>query len=171
MPCDACTKLGEIKCKQLICTSWVQKKQSTQTKPSSSGQTCLAGDQIQPRHPTAKWILVSPDLTAYAECYDRHHKSPGRPRDWEVWMQKRNEAPGPGHSLGRRALPPQGVVMCTPGKGRMPPNHPTRQPGHCRLCVSFFVYELSGSKVSSTECIRLRAVIGHVRHTVGSARI
>lgn len=56
---------------------------------------------------------------------DRHHEAPGKPRDWEVWMQKRKEAPGLGHRLGKRALPPQGVVMCTPGKGWMPPNHPS----------------------------------------------
>lgn len=134
MPCDARTKLGEIECQQLVCTSSVQREQSTQTKPSSSGQTCLAGDQIQPRHRIAKWILVSQDLAAYAEClavgYDRPTdqpppRSPREAQGLEVWMQKGNEAPGPGHSPGNRALPPQGVVMCTPGKRWMPPNHPS----------------------------------------------
>lgn len=126
MPCDACTKLGEIECKQRVCISSVQRKQSTQTKPSSSGQTCLAGDQIQPRHRIAKWILVSPDLAAYAECLavSSDGQPPRSPRDWEAWMPKGKEAPGPGCGPGKRALPPQGVVLCTPGKVWMPPSHP-----------------------------------------------
>lgn len=36
-------------------------------------------------------------------------------------MQKGNEAPRLGHSLGRTA----GVVLCTPGRGRTRPNHPS----------------------------------------------
>lgn len=40
-------------------------------------------------------------------------------------MPKGNEVPHPSHSLGRQALPPQGVVLCTPGKGRTLPNHPS----------------------------------------------
>lgn len=35
-------------------------------------------------------------------------------------MQKGNEAPRLGHSLGRAP----GVVMCTPGRGQARPNHP-----------------------------------------------
>lgn len=65
MPYDARTKLSEIKCKHLHFFSAEETKRTD--KALSSGQTCLPGDQIQPRHRTAKWILVSPDLAAYAE--------------------------------------------------------------------------------------------------------
>lgn len=40
-------------------------------------------------------------------------------------MQKGNKAPHPGHSLGRRALPPQGTAVCTLGRGRVTPHHPS----------------------------------------------
>lgn len=62
-------------------------------------------------------------------------------------MQKGNEAPRLGRGLGR----PAGVVgRVYPGEeADASPSPLTCQPGHCSLCVSFFVYEHWGSKVSS----------------------
>lgn len=161
-------KTDEIKCAQLVCASPEQRKQSTQTKPPSSGQTCLAGDQIRAKHTTAKWTLVSPDPAAYT----------GRLPSATPATTKAQGGPGTGKSGCKRGM--QCQAQPQPGQAGPSPTrcghvHPrkgadasqpplTRQPGHYRLCVSFFVYELSGSKVSSTECIRPGAVTGHVRH-------
>lgn len=146
----------------------MQRTQSTRTKPPSSGQTCLAGDPVRAKCIAAKWTLVSLDLAAYAGCLPSATPA----------TTKAQGGPGTGKSGCKRgkqcqAQPQPG--QAGPAPTRCGPVHPrkgadasqpplTRQPGHCRLCVSFFVYELSGSKVSSTECIRPGAVIGHVRH-------
>ena len=149
----------------------MQRRQSTRTKPSSRGQTCLAGDQIQPRHENGKMDCGPKDpnllgtFLATADTMVGNHKKPREAGDWEVWTPKGNEERRhPGHSLGTCALPLARCGRVHPREGRTPPNPPSQQPGHWRLCVSSFVCESSGSKVSSTECIRPGAVTGHVRH-------
>lgn len=177
--------MPHVKIKVSIRTPLAQRRQSTRTdKALFSGQTCRAGDRIQPRHEKSKMDsgLRDPNRPGFCRTPGRWLQpaprsaattSPGEARGLGVRTRKGNEAPCRGHGLGRRALPPTRRGHVCPREGRMSPNPtpPPRQPGRCRLCVPFFVYEPSGSKVSSAECIRPGAVTSHVRHTVDSARI
>lgn len=87
-----------------------------QTKPSSSGQTCLAGDQIQLRHENSKMDsgLTAPAASAELLATTRTNtiKALGR---WGLGSvdAKGDEAPHPGHSQSRWALPGK-VWSCVP---------------------------------------------------------
>lgn len=99
----------------------MQRRQSTRTKPSSRGQTCLAGDQMQPRHENGKMDSgpTDPNLLGYS----RHH-------GWQP--QKAQGGPGTGKSGRERGMRNsgvqatawadapfhrQGAAVCTPGRG------------------------------------------------------
>lgn len=88
------------------------------------------------------WLLAT-RLRSLPPCrgLQTHTKGPGEAQDREVRMQKGNKTPPPGHSLGRHAPPPQALVL-RPREGAQ------ASPSLFHHTASFFVYQLSGSKVS-----------------------
>ena len=128
--------MPHVKIKVSIRTPLAQRRQSTRTdKALFSGQTCRAGDRIQPRHEKSKMDsgLRDPNRPGFCRTPGRWLQpaprsaattSPGEARGLGVRTRKGNEAPCRGHDLGRRALPPTRRGHVCPREGRMsPPPH------------------------------------------------
>ena len=142
------------------------------TKPSSRGQTCPAGDQIQPRQDNSKMDSGPSDPNPACFCRTASLWLP--PTPWAAATR------GPGrrgtgksrHEAARRRRVqatawadgpcPRKVRPCVPQGGAgawQAPRPPLgSRPGRCGLCVPLFVSESSGSKVSCTQGIRPGAV-------------
>lgn len=142
-------------------------------KALAGRQTCLAGDQIQPRDKNGRMDsgLAEPH-SLRRTAGGRYNRQPGQQpqrareaTDREVWIQKGNEAPRPGHSLTSWALP-----RCGLGPPRLPVSPPESAGSLSPVCFLLCSPAFRIQSLQVQGASNLAAATSHVRHAVGSAR-